>query len=102
MNMRTIAQEVLKYYPNHVESLSNLSITYLLTKDYDKGLEALLKAETIKPKDGIVLSNIAQAYKLKGDIQNARSYYEKMLLLEDPQAVAFAKQQMSQLNKIKE
>ncbi len=98
MNMRTIAQEVLKYYPNHVESLSNLSITYLLTKDYDKGLEALLKAESIKPGDGIVLSNIAQAYKLKGDISNARRYYAKMLELEDPQAVAFAKQQISLLN----
>jgi len=26
VNMRTIAQEVLKYYPNHIESLSNLSL----------------------------------------------------------------------------
>lgn len=97
-NMRTIAQQVLEYYPNHVESLSNLSVTYLLTGDYDKGIEALVKAEAINPDDGVVLSNIAQAYKLKGDTPKAKVYYMKMLQLEDPQAVAFAKQQLEQLN----
>jgi len=35
LNMREIANEVLKFYPNHIESLSNLSITYLLTGEYD-------------------------------------------------------------------
>lgn len=28
-NMRLIAEEILKYYPNHIESLSNLAVTYL-------------------------------------------------------------------------
>ena len=31
-NMREIAQAVLKYYPSHIESLSNSSITYLVEK----------------------------------------------------------------------
>jgi tetratricopeptide (TPR) repeat protein len=99
MNMRKIAEEVLKYYPNNIESLSNLSITYLLTGAYDNGIEVLLKAEKINPKDGIILSNIAHGYKLKKDTENAIKYYEKMLELEDPQAEEFAKQQIEELKK---
>lgn len=98
-NMRTIAQEILKFYPNHVESLSNLSITYLLTGNYDKGIEALLKAEKINSKDGVVLSNIAHGYKMKGDKESAIRYYEKMLTLDDRQAINFARQQIEELKK---
>lgn len=98
-NMRTIAQEILKIYPDHIESLSNISITYLLKGEYDKGIEALLKAEKIDPKDGVVLSNIAHGYKLKGDIENSIKYYEKMLKLDDKRAVEFAKQQIEELKK---
>lgn len=97
--MRAIAEEILKFYPDHIESLSNISITYLLTGEYDKGIEALLKAEKIDPKDGIVLSNIAHGYKLKGDIDNSLKYYEKMLELDDPRAVEFSKQQIEELKK---
>ncbi|MEN8249255.1 MAG: tetratricopeptide repeat protein [Bacteroidota bacterium] len=99
INMRTIATEILKLYPNHIESLSNLSITYLLTGEYDKGIDALLKAEKINSNDGVVLSNIAHGYKLKGDIDNSIKYYQKMLELDDPQAKEFAKQQIKALKK---
>lgn len=98
-NMRTIAEEVLKIYPDHTESLSNIAITYLLTLEYDKGIEALLKAEKIEPNDGIVLSNIAYAYSLKGDFDNSKKYYEKMLKLENAEAVQFAKEQIDELEK---
>lgn len=98
-NMREIANEVLKFYPNHIESLSNLSITYLLTKEYDKGIEALLRAEKINPKDYIVLGNIAQGYKLKGDKKKAIEYYEKTIEFGDDRAKEYAKQQISELKK---
>ena len=96
-NMRIIAEEILKIYPDHIESLSNISITYLLTGEYDKGIDALLKAEKIDPNDGVVLSNIAHGYKLNGDIDNSIKYYEKMLKLDDPGVVDFAKQQIEAL-----
>ena len=98
-NMREIANAVLKFYPNHIESLSNLSITYLLTKEYDKGIEALLRAEKINPKDYIVLGNIAQGYKLKGDKKKAIKYYEKTIEFGDDRAKEYAKQQISELKK---
>lgn len=75
-NMKNIAETILKYYPNHIESLSNVSIVHLIRKEFDKGLEYLQKAEKINPTDFIVLGNIAQAYKMKDDKVNAIKYYE--------------------------
>lgn len=70
-NMKNIAETILKYYPNHIESLSNISIVHLIRKEFDKGLEYLQKAEKINPTDFVVLGNIAQAYKMKDDKINA-------------------------------
>ena len=44
-----------------------------------------MKAKKINPKDYIVLSNIAQAYKLKGDKNNAIKYYELTVKYGDKQ-----------------
>ena len=98
-NMKRIAETVLKYYPDHVESLSNISIVFMLQKQYDKALEPLLKAEQTNPKDYIVLSNIAQAYKLKGDNKNAIKYYELTIKFGDEQAKKYAQGQIDELKK---
>lgn len=98
-NMKRIAETVLKYYPDHIESLSNLSIVFMLQKQYDKALEPLLKAEKLNPKDYIVLSNIAQAYKLKGDTKNAIKYYELTMKHGDEQAKKYAQGQIDELKK---
>jgi tetratricopeptide (TPR) repeat protein len=98
-NMKRIAETVLKYYPDHIESLSNLSIVFMLQKQYDKALEPLLKAEKLNPKDYIVLNNIAQAYKLKGDTKNAIKYYELTIKYGDEQAKKYAQGQIDELKK---
>jgi len=99
VNMRDIANEILKFYPDHIESLSNLSITYMLNDEFDKAINALLKAEKINGKDYIVLSNLAQAYKLNGDKANAIAYYEKTIKYGDKDAKSFAKKQIEGLKK---
>lgn len=99
LNMREIASEILKYYPEHVVSLSNISITYMLTEKYDEALNALLKAEKLAPTDHIVLSNIAQAYKLSGDKKNAITYYKKTIEHGDEGAIQYSKQQIEELSK---
>ena len=98
-NMADIATEVLKLYPNHVESLSNLSITYMLKNDFEKAIEVLLRAEKINPKDYIVLSNVAHAYKQKGDKLKAIEYYEKTVKYGDKNAIEDAKKQIEKLKK---
>ena len=97
--MREIANEVLKHYPNHIPSLSNISISYLVSGKFDKGIETLLKAEKINPKDFIVLSNIAHGYNLKGDKKKAIEYYEKTIEFGDESAKEFAKQRITELKK---
>jgi tetratricopeptide (TPR) repeat protein len=96
-NMKQIAEAVLKHYPDHVESLSNLSIVYLIYKEYDKALEKLLLAEKFAPSDYIVLSNIAQAYKLKGDKANAIRYYKLTLKYGDEDTKSYAREQIEEL-----
>jgi tetratricopeptide (TPR) repeat protein len=98
-NMKRIADAVLKYYPDHVESLTNLSIIYLIKKEYDKALDVLLKAEKLAPKDYIVLNNIAYAYKLKGDKKKAIRYYELTAKYGDEKAKEYAKEQIEELRK---
>jgi tetratricopeptide (TPR) repeat protein len=95
--MQLIANEILKIIPNHVESLSNLAITYMLTEKYDEAIEVLLRAEELAPNDAIVLGNVAQGYKLKGDNAKAVEYYEKVTKIGDPDAVEYAKQQIKEL-----
>ena len=97
-NMREIANEILKHYPDHVVSLSNISITYMLTEKYDEALIPLMKAEQLDPTDYIVLSNIAQAYKLKGDKDNAIAYYKKTMKYGDERAIDYSKQQIEELS----
>jgi tetratricopeptide (TPR) repeat protein len=98
-NMKRIAEAVLKYYPEHIESLSNISIVFMLQKQYDKALDTLLKAEKLNPKDCIVLNNIAQTYKLKGDTINAIKYYKLTIQYGDDQAKNYANGQIEELLK---
>lgn len=98
-NMKRIAEAVLKYYPEHIESLSNISIVFMLQKQYDKALDTLLKAEKLNPKDCIVLNNIAQTYKLKGDTINAIKYYKLTIQYGDDKAKNYANGQIEELLK---
>lgn len=95
--MRKVSEEVLKHYPEHLESLSNMAITYMLEGNNDKGLIYLLKAETINPKDAIVLNNIAEAYKRKEDKPNAIAYYNKVIAVGDEETAAYARKQLEAL-----
>lgn len=97
--MGEISQKILSYNPDHVESLSNLSITYLLTGQLENALEPLKQAEKLRPKDHIVLGNIAQAYYMMKDSENAILYYRKVIKHGDREAVQFATKRIEELKK---
>ncbi|WP_116108097.1 tetratricopeptide repeat protein [Lewinella sp. IMCC34191] len=96
-HIRTIAQKVLAYHPDHIESLSNLSVTYLLAGEYDKGIVPLLKAEKLDPQDAIVLGNIAYGYIQMGEKSKAIEYYKKVIDHGDDESIAFAREQIAAL-----
>ena len=98
-NMLQIGEATLKYYNSNVEILSTTSVALMLTKNYDKAIEYLKLAEKLNPIDYIVLNNIAQGYKLKGDKANAIKYYELTEKYGDDQAKKQARQNIKNLNK---
>ena len=97
-NMRQISEAILKYNPDHVISLANIALTYIITEDYDNGLPYLLKAEKIDPKDIIVLNNIAEVYVRKKDNPNARIYYEKIIKIGSKEEAGDAREKLKRLN----
>ena len=99
MKMGEIAEEILKIYPDHVESLSNLSVASIVSKDYAKAIDLLLKAEKISPQDYIVLMNLAHCYREQGDKTRAIEYYEKVKKYADGEALEYAKSQIKELKK---
>jgi tetratricopeptide (TPR) repeat protein len=98
-NMIQIGNATLSHYPDNIEILSTTSVALLLTKDFDKAITYLKHAETLNPKDYIVLNNIAQGYKLKGDKANAIKYYELTAKYGDEQAKEEAGENIKQLKK---
>lgn len=98
-NMIQIGEATLKYYINDIEILSTTSVALMLTKNYDKAIDYLKQAEKLNPKDFIVLNNIAQGYKLKGDKTNAIKYYELTEKYGDEQAKQQARQNIKDLKK---
>lgn len=92
-----IATTVLKYHPEHVESLSNLALVHLVAGEYKKALEPLLRAEKLSPEDWIVLNNIAYAYKNLGERKKAMSYYEKVRQYGDEDARKRAEEELKEL-----
>lgn len=96
-NMRSIAEAVLKLYPDHIESLSNLSITYMLQNKYDKAIGYLLKAEKLAPSDQVIIANLAHAYNLKKDRKKAIAYYTKLKKVGDAPSQQFAEEQLNLL-----
>ncbi len=94
LNMREIANSVLTHYPNHIESLSNLSITYLLLGKFDEALVPLLKAEKINGEDHVVLLNIAYCYRSSGKLEQALAYYQKAVQHGDEASAKFAQEQI--------
>jgi tetratricopeptide (TPR) repeat protein len=97
-HMRRITRTVLKYHPDNVENLSDLSITYIVDKRYPDALEALLKAEKIAPQDYIVLNNIAYCYAQQGNKADAIKYYEKVKQFGPGEEKQKAEQKIQELN----
>ena len=78
-NVQRIFTEVLKYYPQRIESLCNLGSIHLINKEAQEGLKVLFKVNKLSPKAHIILFNIARRYVLKGDKKEAIKYYKEAI-----------------------
>jgi Flp pilus assembly protein TadD len=76
----------LKIVPDHPSVLSNLGLSYVLSKDLPKAEETLRRAHGIAPTDQRVRANLALAVGLQGRVADA----EKIVKADLPPAEAAA------------
>jgi tetratricopeptide (TPR) repeat protein len=96
-NMKQVGATTIKYYPGNTKILSITAVAHMLTKDYDKALGYLHQAEKLDPHDFILLNNIAQGYKGKGDKANAIKYFELTAKYGDAEAKQQSKEAIKRL-----
>ncbi len=68
---------VLDKYPTYVECLMYLGNAYTATGLYEKGLEADLRLEKLRPGDPLVHYNLACSYSLMGMLSESLGALEK-------------------------
>jgi hypothetical protein len=57
------------------------------------------KQEKMAPEDYVILSNIAEAYRRKGDVQNAIRYFRLTIQYGDEDAKKYARDRIDELEK---
>lgn len=97
-NMQKIAEAVLKVYPDHIESLSNIGAVYFLLGQYEKALTPFYAACQLNPKDLVVINNLAETYNELGLNIKAEAYYRLLMKYGDKQDKKYAKAKIKQLN----
>jgi len=97
--MRNIGNAVLEYYPENVENLTNVAITHILTGEFEAAVSLLDKAIAIRPKDTIVLCNLAQCHRDLGNTEKALAYYNKAMEYGDAETRAFVTEELELLKK---
>jgi tetratricopeptide (TPR) repeat protein len=75
-----LARQMLKFLPNSVEALNAMSVVHLLQKS-DSAIVYLEKAHKLNPSDCIVIHNIAEFYKRKGNQKKHEEYTMKEALM---------------------
>jgi tetratricopeptide (TPR) repeat protein len=70
---------VLEKYPTYVECLMYLGNAYTVTGMHEKGLEADLKLERLRPKDPFVHYNLACSFSLMGMFSESLGSLEKAI-----------------------
>lgn len=67
--------QTLRHYPNSWLAWSNLGQAYAQQNDDAKALEAFQQAEALSPRSPIVLVNMGNVYKRKGNVDEAARLY---------------------------
>jgi tetratricopeptide (TPR) repeat protein len=70
------------------EIYPDLGFDYLKLNKCDKAIPVLLKADHCKPKDSVILMNIAASYQLCNNLKDAKVYYKKVLEVDPDNKIA--------------
>ncbi len=96
-NVRKISNELLTLYPENIQNMNAIAISYSMAGDYKNGLKYFLQAEKLNPQDPVILLNIASVYQKTNKKAKAKEYYQRIAKLPDPHAQRVAKEQLEKL-----
>jgi tetratricopeptide (TPR) repeat protein len=88
-------------FPKDYQCLLSLSMVYFTQKKYDKSLEVLLKAKDLEPNNAVLMYNLAQVYREKGDKDNLRRYLELTVRMATQKEEKLSQAAKKQLNELK-
>ena len=63
--MRRVAETVLRYYPDHVESLNTMAVSYLSEGNWQNAESYLQTARQLAPEDNVVQANLKRWAEMK-------------------------------------
>ena len=75
-NMLKISEAMIRHYPQHVQSMLDISTVYVRQNKYNESIDILQKAIKIEPQNTILNYNLAYVYEMKGEKANAKKYFE--------------------------
>lgn len=97
--MSQLGASIVKIYPEEVEVLSMTAVSLLLQQQHAQAIAYLKRAEHIRPRDVVVLNNLAEAYRLSGDKEASLRYLRLVELNGSPEQRSTARRQMKALRK---
>jgi len=74
---KKIYEEILKFYPDHSLTLTNLGIVFSQLKDFKKAVELFSKVIKINPKYAEGYNNLGNSFFELSEIDKALEYYKK-------------------------
>lgn len=92
-----VSEKLVNLYPNCIFGYNNLGVLSYFKSNYEKAFEYFQSAEKINPEDILVLSNIAQIYKLQKNYNLSEKYYRKIILLGNDDERFWAEEQINLL-----
>jgi tetratricopeptide (TPR) repeat protein len=90
----SVSDKMIEIYPKIIYGYNNLGAINYFNKNYSVSMEYFLEAEKINPQDILVLANLAQLSKLQNDIQNAETYYYKIITFGNEEEKSWAEEQI--------
>ena len=98
-DLGNLAKKLEQLYPNNLISINQTANYYSYSGNNKKAIELLEKGHKLDKNDYIILGNLGYLYEEKKDYKAARTCYEKMLKIDNPQSKQYAKEYLEALDK---
>jgi tetratricopeptide (TPR) repeat protein len=95
--VESLAREQIAAFPDHSWAYSNLATALSWQKKSEDPLPYLQKAVEIDPNDMVNVNNLANYYRLQGNIEMAKKYYQIIAEGPDAKYAEYAKKRLAEL-----